>query len=243
MRVFGLLGKTLKHSFSKAYFTNKFSELKLSDCSYENFELNSISELQELLSSNPSIQGLNVTIPYKQDVIPFLHEQNEIVRNVKACNCIKIVDDKLHGFNTDVIGFQQSLKKLLEPHHRKALILGTGGSSKAVEYALKHLGIDYLFVSRSKKEQVISYNELTQEILSNHSVIINTSPSGMYQNVTEAPQIPYQFITSQHLLFDLIYNPEKTIFLQRGEQQGAKICNGAEMLILQAEESWRIWNS
>jgi shikimate dehydrogenase len=243
MKWYGLLGKTLKHSFSKAYFTDKFNALGITDCKYENFELTGIDELPELLRDNPSIKGLNVTIPYKEDVIPFLDEKNDIVKEVNACNCIKISDGKLSGYNTDVTGFQQSLEKILESHHTHALILGTGGSSKAVRYALKVLGIRYQNVSRTKSTTSITYDELNEEILNSHQVIINTSPIGMFPNVEEAPSIPFELITPKHLLFDLIYNPAKTLFLKKGEERGAKISNGAEMLILQAEESWKIWNS
>jgi shikimate dehydrogenase len=243
MKWYGLLGKTLKHSFSKAYFTDKFNALGITDCKYENFELASIDELPELLRDNPSIKGLNVTIPYKEDVLPFLDEKNEIVKEVNACNCIKISDGKLSGYNTDVTGFQQSLEKILEPQHTHALILGTGGSSKAVRYALKVLGIRYQNVSRTKSTTSITYDELSEKILNSHQLIINTSPIGMFPNVEETPSIPFELITPKHLLFDLIYNPAKTLFLKKGEERGAKISNGAEMLILQAEESWKIWNS
>ena len=243
MKLYGLLGKTLKHSFSKTYFTNKFNALGINDCRYENYELESIKELPDLLIKNPAIKGLNVTIPYKQDVLPFLNEKNDIVQQVGACNTIKISGGKLSGFNTDVVGFMQSLKKLLAPHHTHALILGTGGSSKAVQYSLKELGINYQNVSRKESSSAISYRSLDENVITTHQVIINTTPLGMFPNINEAPPIPYEFLTPNHLLFDLIYNPEKTIFLQRGEERGAKVANGLEMLLLQAEESWRIWNS
>jgi shikimate dehydrogenase len=242
MKWYGLLGKTLKHSFSKAYFANKFHQLHIVDCRYENFELASIDELPQLLKDHPSILGLNVTIPYKEEVLPFLAEKNDIVKEVGACNCIKISDGKLIGYNTDVTGFEQSLQKYLEPHHKQALILGTGGAAKAVQYALKRMGISYQLVSRTKTETAIAYDEL-ETVFKHHQLIINTSPIGMFPKVDEAPAIPYQYITPGHLLFDLIYNPEKTLFLKKGEERGAKIANGAEMLVLQAEESWRIWNS
>lgn len=243
MKLYGLLGKTLKHSFSKAYFANKFHALSIEDCKYENFELASINELPQLLIDYPSIRGLNVTIPYKEEVLPFLDEQNNIVKEIGACNCIKISEGKLIGYNTDVTGFQQSLEKYLEPDHKKALILGSGGAAKAVGYTLKTLGIDYRIVSRSKTDSAITYDELEETLLKNHQLIINTSPMGMFPNIDEAPPIPYHFITSNHLLFDLIYNPKQTLFLKKGEERGAKTANGSEMLILQAEESWRIWNS
>lgn len=243
MKLYGLLGKTLKHSFSKSYFTEKFAREHINDHRYDNFELESIGQLPQLLKQHPDLCGLNVTIPYKEEVIPFLDVQNDMVQKIRACNCIKIIDGKLHGYNTDVIGFRQSLERGgLKPGHKKALVLGTGGAAKAVQYALESLGIDCTIVSRTKKEDVLSYEELDKDIMQQHQVIVNTSPVGMYPKVNEAPQIPYSLITPDHYLFDLTYNPEKTLFLQRGEEQGATICNGHEMLILQAEESWRIWN-
>ena len=243
MKWYGLLGKSLKHSFSKAYFSKKFSLEHLNDCRYENFELASIDELPELLNLNPDIHGLNVTIPYKEEVLPFLDDKNDIVSEVNACNCIKISGGKLSGYNTDVIGFQQSLEKLLKSHHKTALILGTGGSAKAVRYALNTLGIACQNVSRTKTSSTITYEDLDEETVKSHLLIVNTSPLGMYPKIDEAPAIPYQFVTPEHLLFDLTYNPEKTLFLKKGEEKGATISNGSEMLILQADESWRIWNS
>ena len=186
---------------------------------------------------------INVTIPYKEDVLPFLNEKNDIVKEVNACNCIKISEGKLSGYNTDVVGFQQSLEQVLESHHTHALILGTGGSSKAVQYALKILGIRYQNVSRTKSTMSITYDELNEDILNSHQLIINTSPVGMFPNVERTPPIPFEFVSPKHLLFDLIYNPAKTLFLKKGEEKGAKIANGMEMLVLQAEESWKIWNS
>ena len=243
MKWYGLLGKTLKHSFSKAYFSKKFSSENIDDCRYENFELASINELPGLLNGNPDIQGLNVTIPYKEEILPFLDYENDIVKEINACNCIKISGGKLSGYNTDVIGFQQSLEKLLKSHHKSALIIGTGGSAKAVRYALNTLGVAYQNVSRTKTSSTITYEELDEESVKSHLLIVNTSPVGMYPKIEEAPAIPFQFVTPEHLLFDLTYNPEKTLFLKKGEEKGATISNGSEMLILQAEESWRIWNS
>lgn len=242
MKRFGLIGKTLKHSFSKTYFGKKFAEEGIKDCSYENFELASIDEFQNLIAKNPDLRGLNVTIPYKEEVIQFLNFRNEIVEGIGACNCIKIVDGELHGYNTDVIAFKDSLQRQLQPFHRCALILGTGGASKAVQYALKELGIDYLLVSRHKKENQLGYEDVGEDAIREHQIIINTTPVGMYPNVDQDPPIPYQYLTSQHLLYDLIYNPAKTRFLAEGEVKGAKIINGYEMLLAQAEKSWRIWN-
>lgn len=243
MKLYGLIGKTLKHSFSKNYFTKKFAAEGLTDYAYENFELPDIAHIQNILTTHPNIQGLNVTIPYKEAVLPHLHQQNDIVQNIHACNCIKVVNGKLHGYNTDVIGFKQSLLQHLQPHHTRALILGTGGAAKAVQYALTQLSIEYKIVSRQGKENVITYNAIDQTLLQQYTLIINTTPVGMYPHMEEAPPLPYQYITPQHFLFDLIYNPPITQFLQLGKDKGATICNGQDMLVLQAEESWRIWNS
>ena len=242
MRRFGLIGKTLKHSFSKNYFTQKFRENRIENCLYESFELPSIEELPSLIAAHPDLEGLNVTIPFKEEVIPFLNEKNEIVEAIGACNCIKIHEGRLHGFNTDVIGFKNSLQPKLKPQHKKALILGSGGAAKAVRYALQQLSIDCLVVSRRKGYSDLGYEDVDYEVLGQCKLIINTTPLGMFPNVNDDPPIPYEYITPEHFLFDLIYNPEKTKFLQRGEKQGAQISNGYEMLIGQAEESWRIWN-
>lgn len=242
MKRFGLIGKTLKHSFSKIFFERKFREQGISDCSYENFELQSIQDFPKLLN-NPDLKGLNVTIPYKEEVLQFLNSKNEIVEEVGACNCIKLNNGELHGFNTDAVAFKNSLQKYLKPHHKCALVLGTGGASKAVRYALKQLNIDYLLVSRHKQQNQLGYEDVGENTIRQHQIIINTTPLGMYPNVDEDPPIPYNAITSQHLLYDLTYNPPKTKFLQQGEGRGAQINNGYEMLVAQAEESWRIWNS
>jgi shikimate dehydrogenase len=243
MKHLGLIGKTLKHSFSKTYFEKKFAEGGINNYSYENFELSSIAEFPKLLANNPDLLGLNVTIPYKEEVIQFLNFKNEIVKAIGACNCIKINNGQLHGYNTDVVAFRESLKKLLRPFHHCALILGTGGASKAVQYALKQLGIDYLLVSRHKKENQLGYEDLGEEIIQGHQVIINTTPLGMYPNTDQDPPLPYALLTAQHLLYDLTYNPPETKFLKQGALKGAQIINGYEMLLAQAEESWRIWNS
>lgn len=243
MRVFGLIGKTLKHSFSKVYFTRKFAQLGITDCRYENFEIPSIDDFKALLDSQPELEGLNITIPYKGAIVPFLDVPMEVVKAVGACNCIKISGGKLYGFNTDVVGFRQSLQKVLLAHHTKALVLGTGGAAKAVHYALKELGITSTPVSRSTGPKGLTYEEVSKYVVEHHLLIINTTPVGMYPNIDEAPSLPYEFLTPRHLLYDLTYNPAKTLFLQKGEARGARICNGQEMLELQAEESWRIWNS
>jgi len=242
MRRFGLIGKTLKHSFSQKFFTEKFNREGIADCSYENFELPSIDAFPDLLRSQPGLSGLNITIPYKEEVLAFLHTKNKIVEQVGACNCIKIIGSELHGYNTDAVAFRESLAKRLKPHHRCALILGSGGASKAIQFALKELDIDFLIVSRNKKTNQLGYEDIGEETIRDHQVIINTTPLGMYPNVDQDPPIPYEAISSQHLLYDLTYNPEKTKFLRQGEARGAQILNGYEMLVAQAEESWRIWN-
>jgi shikimate dehydrogenase len=242
MSLYGLLGKTLKHSFSKSFFTDKFRKESLAH-QYENFELEHIGLLGALLQQHTNLKGLNVTIPYKETVLPFLHHKNEVVSAIGACNCIKVVEGRLHGYNTDVVGFHDSLIKRLQPQHTKALVLGTGGASKAVLYVLQQLNITAQTVSRTKKANTITYEEVTEAVMEDHLLLINTSPVGMYPHVNEAPQLPYSAVTKNHLLFDLIYNPEQPLFLQYGAAHGAQTANGYEMLVGQALESWRIWNS
>jgi shikimate dehydrogenase len=242
MRRYGLIGRTLKHSFSKSYFTKKFDENRISDCVYDNFELSNITELPLLFTKHGDLKGLNVTIPYKEEVLPYLTSVNEVVQAIGACNCIKVEGDQLRGYNTDVVGFRNSLEPKLQPHHQKALVLGTGGAAKAIQYVLQKLGIEHAMVSRRKTELTLGYEDVGDAILAEYHLVINTTPLGMYPNVDARPPVPYEFITPKHFLFDIIYNPEKTKFLQEGEKRGAQIANGYEMLIGQAEESWRIWN-
>jgi shikimate dehydrogenase len=242
MRRFGLIGKTLKHSFSKNYFAQKFTREGIRDCSYENFELPSIDQFPELIAEGRDLSGLNITIPYKEEVLQFLDKKTDAVNAVGACNCIKIINGELHGYNTDAVAFEDTLKKELKPHHQCALILGSGGASKAIQYALKKLGIDFLVVSRHKKTNQLGYEDLSEEVIRGHQVLVNTTPLGMYPSIDNDPPIPYTALTHRHLLYDLIYNPPKTKFLAQGEQQGAQIINGYEMLVMQAEESWKIWN-
>jgi len=249
MRKYGLIGYPLTHSFSQRYFTEKFEMEKIAGCSYSNFSLGEIGELAGVLA-DPALRGLNVTIPYKQQVLPFLHEQTEVVKKIGACNCIRIDDGKLYGFNTDVIGFEESLTGKLKPHHDQALVLGTGGAAKAVEYVLQKLGIKYKLVSRSVHAETnpgsvslpILYEQVDKALLDTHTLIINTTPLGMHPKVESCPLLPYEAIGSRHYLFDLVYNPARTLFLRKGEQRGAVVENGYDMLVLQAEESWRIWN-
>ncbi len=243
MRLFGLIGNPLTHSFSKKYFTAKFEREGLTDCRYELFPISSIEELPKLLQENPDLCGLNVTIPYKEQVLSYLDEENELVQAIRACNCIDLQGGRLKGYNTDVLGFEQSLAQLWRPHHKKALILGTGGVSKAVRYILQKLGLSYRYVSRKPGVHSFSYEQLTPQVMEEYTLIVNTTPLGTYPNVTEAPQIPYEALTSNHYLFDMVYNPEKTLFLRKGEESGAVIKNGYDMLEIQADESWKIWNS
>lgn len=246
MEIYGLIGKKLTHSFSPAYFNKKFSDLKL-DAKYWLFELKNISELSEMLKNNPELQGLNVTIPYKKEVIPFLDELDAVADELGAVNTIKVSTKNgrqiLKGFNTDVVGFEKSIKPLVKGNKMiAALILGTGGSAQAVAYVLTKLGIDYQFVSRSAKgSKFIGYDTLTPEIIFQNNLIVNTTPAGMFPNIADAPGIPYDSLGRNHILFDLVYNPDETLFLKRGKQAGAKIANGLKMLQYQAEASWEIW--
>ncbi|MBN8878249.1 MAG: shikimate dehydrogenase [Sphingobacteriales bacterium] len=242
MRLYGLIGYPLSHSFSKRYFTEKFEREGLKDYQYELFPVSSIEELPQLLEKHPELCGLNVTIPYKEQVLSYLHSKNELVKAIRACNCIDIRDGKLKGYNTDVIGFERSLLEQWQPHHKKALILGTGGVSKAVQYIMQKMGLAYRYVSRKPGVHNYSYEQLTPAIMQEYTLIVNTTPLGMYPNVTEAPPIPYEALTPRHYLFDMVYNPEKTLFLKMGEEKGAAIKNGADMLKIQADESWEIWN-
>jgi len=241
MKLYGLIGYPLSHSFSKKYFEEKFIKESISGVAFENFSIDNIGLLSEILLKN-GLQGLAVTIPYKRAVIPFLKEYTPAVEKMNACNCIKIREGQLFGYNTDVIGFEQSFIRQLQPHHSKALILGTGGASSAVEFVLNQLNIAYKFVSRTAKEGQLVYTDLNRDYLEEYTLIINASPLGTYPKAEECPDIPYQFLSARHYLFDLVYNPTETMFLQKGKEKGAAIQNGYEMLVLQAEENWKIWN-
>ena len=243
MRQFGLIGFPLSHSFSKGYFANHFLKENILDAHYENYPIESIDLFLDLWKNNPSLKGLNVTIPYKKLVIPFLQHSSSVVASIQACNCIKLHQGALYGYNTDVLGFEQSLLPYLQPHHQNALIFGTGGAAAAVEWVLKKLGIAYQFVSRTASENCVSYESLTPALIATHTLLIHTSPVGTFPNVNEAPSLPYEAITSKHHLYDLVYNPAVTKFLEKGAAQGATTQNGLEMLHLQAEASWEIWNS
>jgi shikimate dehydrogenase len=244
MRQYGLIGYPLGHSFSKGYFAKKFLAENISDTQYENFPLAQIEAFEALIQQNGNLKGLNVTIPYKEQIIPFLDNLDAKAQAIGAVNTIKFQDGKTIGYNTDVYGFVESLLPLLPANYQiSALILGTGGASKAVAFGLQELDIPYLFVSGSRKEHTISYEALKMHHVANHQLIINTTPLGMYPKVHLCPPIAYGAISPEHILYDLVYNPEETLFLKRGKQRGATIKNGLEMLHLQAEKAWEIWNS
>ena len=245
MKKFGLIGYPLKHSFSRQFFNEKF-EAEGIDAKYINFEIPNIKEFKNIVADNPDLCGLNVTIPYKEQVIPYLDGLAN-AKEIEAVNVIKFDRSKgglrLIGYNSDVMGFQDSIEPMLKEHHTKALILGTGGASKATFHGLQHLGIASKFVSRTKEKDYLTYSELTPEIMDEYTIIVNTTPVGMYPNDSELPAIPYDRLTDRHLLYDLLYNPNVTRFMLNGKQQGATVKNGLEMLLLQAFHSWEIWNS
>lgn len=246
-RLFGIIGFPLSHSFSRQYFNQKF-EAEGIDARYDNFEIADIGDLMEVIAENPELVGLNVTIPYKQQVIPYLTELDADAAQIGAVNVIKITrgtkdnDIRLKGFNSDVIGFIDSIKPLLTPGDTHALILGTGGASKAVNHGLRKLGLETTFVSRNARDGVITYSDLTPDIIAANTVIVNTTPVGMYPDVDKTPDIPYNLLTPSHLCYDLLYNPDKTLFLKKAEAKGARIKNGIEMLLLQAFAAWNMWN-
>ena len=242
-KIFGLIGYPLSHSFSKRYFTRKFEEAGWDDYEYRNFELKNIAEFPKIISQTEGLSGLNITIPYKSEILQYADFQSDVVKEINAANTLVILSDrKILADNTDVIGFAQSIRPYLKPHHQKALILGTGGAAQAVAYVFRQFHIEYLFVSRNPKHaNEISYADLDKKRLDNFLVVVNTTPVGSYPDVMEIIQFPYEFISNLHLFYDLIYNPAKTMFLQKAENQGAVVVNGLKMLQLQAEASWEIW--
>ena len=243
MNLFGLIGYPLSHSFSKQYFTQKFEKDGLEDCFFELFPLATIDQFPELFKKNETLRGLAVTIPYKESVIPFLSKLTAQAEEIGAVNCIEILPQGLKGHNTDVVGFEQSFVPLLQHHHTKALILGTGGASKAVQYVLKKLGISFLLVSRKAGAKgTIAYADLDENILKEYTIIINCTPVGMSPAEHELPKLPYEHINFVHYFYDLVYKPEETLFLKEGKQRGAIVKNGFDMLLIQAEENWKIWN-
>jgi shikimate dehydrogenase len=250
MRRFGLIGYPLSHSFSRKYFKNKFLEENIIDSSYQLLPIQDINELPSILMQLPELEGFNVTIPHKINVIPFLNEVDETATAAGAVNTVKVTreDDnvKLKGYNTDVYGFEMSLKPLLQPNHYKALILGSGGASKAVEYVFKKLGITYMVVSRIKDTNnpiSVTYTDLNEYAIKNFPLIVNTTPLGMFPEVDTCPDIPYQYLTEDNFLYDLVYNPDETQFMAYGKEKGSITQNGLSMLKLQAEKAWQIWNS
>ena len=245
---YGLIGFPLGHSFSKVFFNKKFMSEGI-DAEYFNFEIKNVNELKHILRENPDLCGLNVTLPYKMDVIPLLDSVTENARNIGAVNVIKFKKGglfgklQLEGHNSDITGFKQSIEPMLNETHRKALILGTGGASKAIYHGLKQLGIESTFVSRKQQNSELTYDEITRETIEDYTVIVNTTPLGMFPKVDFCPDIPYEYLTSNHILYDLIYNPDETLFMKKGKEYGAVVKNGLEMLLLQAFISWEIWNS
>ncbi len=243
IKQFGLVGKNISYSFSKKYFTEKFKNENEDGYSYINFDIPEVEGIVDVLSDNPNLSGLNITIPYKESIIPFLDKMSKKAKQIGAVNTVRFTKKgKTKGYNTDYYGFQKSLEPLLKPHHKKALILGTGGASKAVAFALEQLGIRHMFVSREAKKNTLNYSQLSEYIFSEYTIVINCTPLGTSPNIEEAPKIPYEYFTNQHIAYDLIYNPEETLFLKKARKNGAITKNGLEMLIFQAEKAWEIWN-
>lgn len=246
MDKYGLIGYPLGHSFSISYFNQKFADENI-DASYENFEIPTVDALPEIIATNPELRGLNVTIPYKEKVITYLDALSPEARAIGAVNVIKVSREgnsvKLKGYNSDVIGFTKSIEPMLERFHKKALILGTGGASKAINYGLKSLGLETVFVSRFQRPNTIQYKDVTPDVVKEYNVIINCTPCGMYPHTEECPDIPYDALDNHNILYDLIYNPDKTLFMRKGEEHGANVKNGLEMLLLQAFASWEFWHS
>ena len=244
MDKYGLIGYPLGHSFSISYHNQRFADEGI-NAKYFNFEIPSIDDLAAIISKNPELKGLNVTIPYKQKVMPFLDYISPEARAIGAVNVIRIVhkgkEVSLRGYNSDVIGFTQSIEPMLESYHKKALILGTGGASKAVAYGLKSLGIDSIFVSRYQRPDTIQYEQITPDVVQEYNVIVNCTPLGMFPNTEECPQLPYEALNERNILYDLIYNPDETLFMRKGARNGANVKNGLEMLLLQAFASWEFW--
>jgi shikimate dehydrogenase len=243
MNLYGLIGYPLGHSFSKQYFTEKFEKEGLEDCFFELYPLESIEEFPGLLQNHPSLRGLAVTIPYKETVVPFLSSLTPDAGSIGAVNCIEVLPEGLRGHNTDVVGFEQSFVPQLQHHHTRALVLGTGGASKAVQFVLQKLDIPFLLVSRAREgDNIISYEAVNEKLLNEYTIIINCTPVGMSPKEEEKPPLPYENLNFAHYLYDLVYKPAETRFLLEGKQRGATIKNGYDMLLIQAEENWKIWN-
>ncbi|OAQ38922.1 shikimate dehydrogenase [Pedobacter psychrophilus] len=259
MKKYGLIGFPLTHSFSEKYFTEKFEKENIEETSYSLITMENINDFPKLIKDNPDLRGINVTIPHKINVILFIDELSDEAKGVGAVNCIKVCagkcvtslmmgelstlkGKKLIGYNTDAYGFETSISPFIKPHHKHALILGNGGAAKAIQYVFKKLNIPFKLVSRNANKGILSYDQLSKKTLAEYQIIVNTTPLGTYPAINECPDIPYQYLTDKHLLYDLVYNPEETLFLKKGKEQGATTKNGADMLVLQAEKSWEIWN-
>lgn len=243
MKTYGLIGKNISYSFSERYFSDKFKKENIENTIYKTFDLQNIEAFKTLLHNTPSLCGLNVTIPYKEAVIPFLDKLSPEATEIKAVNVIQFQNNKLIGYNSDCYGFEQSFKEKQQPHHQKALILGTGGASKAIQYIFQKNHIPFQIISRKASEKNLSYEQLNQEIMTEHQIIVNCTPLGTHPATDQKPPIPYAYLTAQHYLYDLVYNPSQTLFLNEGFNKGATIQNGLKMLELQAEKAWEIWQS
>ncbi|MHA3788733.1 shikimate dehydrogenase family protein [Flavobacterium hauense] len=239
---FGLVGRNISYSFSAGYFASKFEKAGLDNYTYTNFDIEHISQLSEIIENTKRLKGLNVTIPYKEEVLPLLDSVSKNAAIIGAVNTIIISKKGTKGYNTDHYGFRKALEPLLMPHHKKALILGTGGASKAIAYALRRMKIEYDFVSRIATDVIYAYEDLNKEVFDDYQIIINTTPLGTFPNMKECPPIDYSFFTKNHLAFDLVYNPEETEFMKRAAQNGAAVSNGYQMLVHQAEKAWKLWN-
>lgn len=241
MDKYGIIGYPLGHSFSRTFFSEKFQREHI-EAEYVNFEVPSADALTDIVRLNPNLRGLNVTLPHKEAVIPLLDELSDEAREIGAVNVIRVREGRLKGFNSDIIGFMDSIRPLLQPWHKRALVLGTGGASRAIRVGLERLGLSWTYVSRTPAQGRLTYADLTPQVMQDYQVVVNCSPVGMYPRVDACPDIPYHLLTPQHLLYDLVYNPLETLFLKRGAEQGATVKNGLEMLHRQAVASWEFWN-
>lgn len=241
-KIYGLIGRNISYSFSAGYFAKKFADEGLGHCSYRNFDIDDIRELRDVIEDVKRLKGLNVTIPYKEEIIPLLDSLSKTAATIGAVNTITVSKTGLKGYNTDHYGFRKALKPLLMPHHNKALILGTGGAAKAVAFALRRLRIEYDFVSRTATDVIFPYENLDKEVFDEYPIIINTTPLGTFPDVSSYPPLDYSLFTNKHIAFDLVYNPEETLFLKKARENGATVTNGYTMLVHQAEKAWEIWN-
>ena len=242
MKTYGLIGHPLTQSFSKIYFENKFTQENIDDASFHLFDLESMDELKAVLAAHPNLKGFAVTIPYKQAVIKYLDKISDEAKSIGAVNCVKVDQGILTGYNTDVVGFAASFLPMLNQARNKALVLGTGGASKAIQYVLKQNKIPFQLVSREAGKSFLTYEEVDEKIMRDHNIIINCTPLGMWPNVESFPPLPYEYANEDHIFYDLVYKPEETVFLIKGKEKGATIANGFEMLVAQAEKNWEIWN-